>query len=87
MAKKGRYFLFGGLVGAIIALLFSPKNGKEMRESVLESTRNIVNNPEDFKDDIKCSFRKLLDYLKDRETINQPEEEIIISKNFNKEEN
>lgn len=87
MAKNGRCFLFGGLIGAIIALLFSPKNGKEVRNSILENTKEFVNNPEEFKQDLKYKIKSLLNRLGSQEDIVYPEDEIIISKDFKEGEN
>ncbi|MCT4507224.1 MAG: YtxH domain-containing protein [Tepidibacter sp.] len=85
MSKKSGYFIFGGLIGAIIALLFAPKSGKESREDVLNVTRDIVNDPEEFKTKVKSSMKNIIDRLSDDEIINI-EDEIIISKTFDKEE-
>ncbi|SHH30335.1 YtxH domain-containing protein [Tepidibacter thalassicus] len=85
MAKK-RYFLFGSIVGAVIALLFAPKSGKESRVLILNKTRDIVNNPEEFKLNMKNKVKSIIKRLsEDYETIEQ-QEEIIISKVFEEEE-
>ncbi|MFQ5675307.1 MAG: YtxH domain-containing protein [bacterium] len=39
-------FLFGGLVGAVIALLYAPKSGKEMREDIRKMSADIKDDPE-----------------------------------------
>lgn len=86
MSKKGGYFLFGGIVGAVITLLFSPKNGKEVRESILENTREFVNNPEEFREILNHRFKRLLNSISLEDDTMHTEEEIIISKEFKIEE-
>ncbi len=87
MARKGKYFLLGGLIGAIIALLFTPKSGKEVREDILEKTRDMVNNPDEFKETIKYKMKNILNTIQLEDNIIDSEQEIIISKEFNEEEN
>lgn len=86
MARKGRYFLFGGIVGAFVVLLFSPKNGREVRNSILENTREFVNNPEEFKQDLKYKIKNFLNRLGSEEDTVYSDDEIIISKEFKTEE-
>jgi gas vesicle protein len=86
VAKKGRYFIFGSIIGAIIALLFAPKSGKESREFILNKTRDAVNNPEEFKKNIKDKIKDIVENLSEYDEIIEPEEEIIISKMFEEEE-
>lgn len=35
-------FLFGGLVGAVVSLLYAPKSGKEMREDLRTASQEIM---------------------------------------------
>ena len=44
-------FLFGGLLGAIAALLFAPKSGREMREDI--SRRSL-----ELKDDVELKLEQ-----------------------------
>ncbi|WFD10296.1 YtxH domain-containing protein [Tepidibacter hydrothermalis] len=85
MIKKSGYFIFGGMIGAIIALLFAPKSGKESREDVLKTTRDIVNEPEEFKTKVKSYMKNIIDRLSEDEII-QTQDEIVISKTFDEEE-
>lgn len=39
-------FLFGGLVGAVIALLYAPKSGKEVREDIRKMSSDLVDDAE-----------------------------------------
>lgn len=39
-------FVFGGLVGAVIALLYAPKSGKEMREDLLKTSLDLKDDAE-----------------------------------------
>lgn len=41
-ATKLTYLLIGGGIGAIIALLFAPKSGRELRGDIAEATRKGV---------------------------------------------
>lgn len=38
-ATKLTYLLIGGSIGAVIALLFAPKSGQELREDIADATR------------------------------------------------
>ena len=39
VANKLTYLLIGGGIGAVIALLFAPKSGTELREDIADATR------------------------------------------------
>jgi gas vesicle protein len=41
-ANKLTYFLIGFGLGAVVALLFAPKSGKELREDIAERTRRGI---------------------------------------------
>ncbi|MEJ8555366.1 YtxH domain-containing protein [Tepidibacter sp. Z1-5] len=85
MSKKSGYFIFGGMIGAIIALLFAPKSGRECREDVVNVTKDMVNEPEEFKTKFKSYMKHILDKLSEDEII-QTQDEIVISKTFDEEE-
>jgi len=85
LSKKSGYFIFGGIIGAIMALLFAPKSGRECREDVLNATKDIVNEPEEFKTKFKSCIKNILDRLSEDEII-QTQDEIVISKTFDEEE-
>jgi gas vesicle protein len=36
------YFVMGGTLGAVVALLFAPKSGRELREDIADATRKGV---------------------------------------------
>ena len=42
VSSKLTYLLIGGGIGAILALLFAPKSGQELREDIAEATRKGV---------------------------------------------
>jgi len=42
MSARLTYFLIGGTVGAIVALLFAPKSGRELRGDIADATRKSV---------------------------------------------
>ncbi|WP_099189761.1 YtxH domain-containing protein [Tepidibacter mesophilus] len=85
MSKKSGYFVFGGIIGAIIALLFAPKSGKEYRDNIVSTTRDIVNEPEEFKAKTKNWIKDIINKLSEEEII-QTQDEIVISKTFDEEE-
>jgi gas vesicle protein len=39
-------FLLGGAIGAVIALLYAPKSGKEMREDLKRKTEELLEEPD-----------------------------------------
>ena len=41
------YFLIGGTVGALVALLFAPKSGRELRDDIADATRKGVDRTRD----------------------------------------
>jgi gas vesicle protein len=41
-ATKLTYLLIGGGIGAVIALLFAPKSGQELREDIADATRKGI---------------------------------------------
>ena len=42
ISSKLTYLLIGGGIGAVLALLFAPKSGQELREDIAEATRKGV---------------------------------------------
>ena len=42
VSTKLTYFVIGGTVGAVVALLFAPKSGRELREDLADATRKGV---------------------------------------------
>lgn len=45
VSTKLTYLLIGGGIGAIIALLFAPKSGQELREDIADATRKASKRP------------------------------------------
>ncbi|MBI3950261.1 MAG: YtxH domain-containing protein [Acidobacteria bacterium] len=41
-ASKLAFFLVGFGIGAVVALLFAPKSGRELREDIAETTRREI---------------------------------------------
>ena len=41
-ATKLTYLLVGGGIGAVLALLFAPKSGQELREDIADATRKGI---------------------------------------------
>lgn len=44
-------FLLGGMIGAVIAILYTPKSGKEMRRDISKKARQIKNDTVDLIED------------------------------------
>lgn len=42
LSARLSYFLIGGTVGALVALLFAPKSGRELRGDIADATRKGV---------------------------------------------
>lgn len=42
LSTRLTYFLIGGTIGAIVALLFAPKPGRELRNDIADATRKSV---------------------------------------------
>jgi gas vesicle protein len=42
VAARLTYFVMGATVGAVVALLFAPKSGRELREDLADATRKGV---------------------------------------------
>ncbi|HYP53962.1 MAG TPA: YtxH domain-containing protein [Pyrinomonadaceae bacterium] len=42
LSTRLTYFVIGGTVGAIVALLFAPKSGRELRGDIADATRKSV---------------------------------------------
>lgn len=42
LSTRLTYFLVGGTVGALVALLFAPKSGRELRGDIADATRKSV---------------------------------------------
>jgi gas vesicle protein len=51
-------FLAGGVIGAIVALLYAPKTGRELRE-------NLMNKSDEYYDDVEKYFSEARDKAKE----------------------
>jgi gas vesicle protein len=58
-------FLFGGLVGAGVALLMAPKPGKETREKIKELAEDAKEKAETLVDQVKGKAEVIVDQVKD----------------------
>ncbi|TCS95073.1 YtxH domain-containing protein [Hazenella coriacea] len=75
----------GGVVGATVALLTSPKSGKEMREDLKQGVENIKDRSADFLSNIKENTDDMLEKLSDVNDFIQhkwPECQVVQSKNI-----
>lgn len=52
MESKLSYLLIGGGIGAILALLFAPKAGEELRSDIVDATRKGLNKTEELASQI-----------------------------------
>lgn len=43
----GGFFLIGGVIGSVIALLYAPKSGRETREDITKAARRMKDNAVD----------------------------------------
>lgn len=88
MGGKKRYFIFGSIVGAILALLFSPKKGSYLREDIKDKYKEYKDDPtEGINNTLKIIGKKLSDVIEkfNEEDIEIQEKELIISKSFDGE--
>ena len=87
--KRGSYLLIGAIVGFIIGLFFAPKKGTELRQDAKEKIDEIKDNPTDVLrgtvSDIKDKINKVIDDTSDIGNIEISEEEIVISRTFDKD--
>ena len=60
-------FLLGGIVGAAIGILYAPKSGKETRKNIKRLSEDIVDNVNDFSEDIAKAGKKI--YEQGREKV------------------
>ena len=76
LKKIGGAFLIGGAIGAVIALLYAPKSGKQTRRDISKKARRIkretvdlvedtIDNIHDFASDMKDKVSDIIDKGKD----------------------
>ncbi len=87
--KRGRYLFIGAIFGFILGLLFAPKKGKELRSDIKEKVDDIKENPKEALDDTIISIKEKISDLMDNDYLDSEikisEDEIIISKTFDKD--
>lgn len=88
--NKSKYLFFGAIFGFIMGLLFAPKKGSEFRKNIKYKIDDIKQDPKTVLDetinDIKESINNFMNSEED-DAIEISEDEIIISKIFDDEEN
>lgn len=66
--KSSKGFLLGliagGIIGATIALLYAPKSGKEMRETLKKNSQKILGEAEEFIDVAKNTVTDVINEAK-----------------------
>ena len=74
-------FLVGGLIGAIMALLYAPKSGKETREDISKKTEEFAQRAkEEYEaalEKSKKTYRAAIDRLKNLENVAQKKVEEV----------
>ena len=59
-------FLLGGIVGAAIGILYAPKSGKETRKNIKRLSEDIVDNVNDFSEDIAKAGKKIYEQAREK---------------------
>lgn len=86
--NKGKYFLFGSIIGFLLGLFLAPKKGSELRKEAKEKMDKIKDNPREVLDGtIETVKNKISNIVEDCDIndVNIVEDEIIISKTFEEE--
>ena len=86
--NKGKYFLFGSIIGFLLGLFLAPKKGSELRKESTEKMDEIKENPREVLDGtIETVKNKISNIVEDCDIddVNIVEDEIIISKTFEDE--
>jgi len=71
-------FLLGGLIGASVALLYSPKSGRETREDISKAAKRIKNKSVDLAEEMIESINDLTNNVKDN--INREKSRISLAR-------
>ncbi|CEP98412.1 Gas vesicle protein [[Clostridium] sordellii] len=86
--NKGKYFLFGSIIGFLLGLFLAPKKGSELRKETKEKMDEIKENPREVLDGtIETVKNKISNIVEDCDIddVKIVEDEIIISKTFEDE--
>lgn len=59
-------FLAGGIVGAVVALLYAPKSGKELRGDIRKKSAELVDEAEEYLEAAKQKASELINEGKDK---------------------
>jgi gas vesicle protein len=57
-------FLAGGIIGAVVALLYAPKTGKEMRDSIKKNAEKVMGEADDYIELAKNSVSEVINEAK-----------------------
>lgn len=86
--NKGKYILFGSIIGFLLGLFLAPKKGSELRKETKDKINEIKDNPREALDGtIQTVKEKITNIVEecDIDDVNIVEDEIIISKTFEEE--
>ena len=86
--NKGKYFLFGSIIGFLLGLFLAPKKGSELRKEAKEKMDEIKENPREVLDGTIETVKNKISNIVEECDINDVsivEDEIIISKTFEDE--
>jgi gas vesicle protein len=59
-------FLLGGIIGALVALLYAPKSGRETRKDISKAARRVKKETVDLVEDTIESVNDFADDMKDK---------------------
>ena len=65
-STKLSYLLIGGGIGAILALLFAPKSGQELREDIADATRKGIEKGKETAEHLQESAEEYYEVTRDR---------------------
>jgi len=58
-------FVIGGLIGAVVGILYAPKSGKETREEICHSAEDLLNKTKAQYEEVCKKIEKLADEEKE----------------------
>ena len=62
----GGFFLIGGVIGSVIALLYAPKSGRETRQDITKTARRMKDNAVDLIEETMEDVNELASDLREK---------------------